>query len=103
MSNRKRIHTTYAAQLKASHLQQIEILTGGGRRDYEAILQFSAAAGFCKAEERTALALVQLDWNAAAAVWTIGTAPRSLFAHLPGCGCPLADGTSRLTGADGCA
>ena len=89
MSNRKRIHTTYAAQLKASHLQQIEILTGGGRRDYEAILQFSAAAGFNDSEEHSALAMMRAGWTAAAAVWTVGCARRSLFADLPGCGCPV--------------
>jgi hypothetical protein len=89
MSNRKIIHVTYAAQLKAAHIEQIEILTGGGRRPYEAIVQFAAAAHFSKEETDSAVAMVRKGWTAAAAAWTVGRAPRSLFAHLPMCGCPV--------------
>jgi hypothetical protein len=89
MSDRKIADTDFAAELKASHLQQIEILTGGARRDYEAVLQFAAAARMGQVEEASALKLASQGWTAAAAVWTVGNARRSLFAYLPTCGCPV--------------
>ena len=46
MSNRKRIHTTYAAQLKAAHLQQIEILATPTADPYQTVSRFAEAAYF---------------------------------------------------------
>ena len=100
MSNRKRIHTTYAAQLKAAHLQQIEILATPTADPYQTVSRFAEAAYFNGNEEQSALAMVQKGWSAAAAVWTVGSAPRSLFAHLPGCSCPVRERLTRGWFAD---
>jgi hypothetical protein len=93
MSNRSETDITFAAELKAAHLAQIEALTAPGLNRFVRAERFMQAARFgvrsiiyvremlmkCRATE------VSVAW----AVWTKGSAPYSLFGNMPGCNCPV--------------
>jgi hypothetical protein len=91
MSNRTEAEVTFAAELKAGHLAQIEALTAPGLTREERIWRFMNAARF-HGVERTIMSIgLETHPNATAAYfcWSIGTPLYSLFAHLPGCACPV--------------
>jgi hypothetical protein len=86
---RQRDERDLASELVLAHLAQIEALTGPYTSE-EAVLKFAEAAWFRNHETESAFAThSQMGWSAAAAVWTVGSAPLSLFAYLPACGCPV--------------
>jgi len=95
MSNRNEADITFAAELKAAHLAQIEALTAPGLTDGERAERFMAAARFDATEYglvhdiRLSKRYAVLGGRAAYAVWCIGSARYSLFGDMPGCGCPV--------------
>jgi hypothetical protein len=93
MSNRTEADITYAAELKAAHIAQIEALTAPGLSDSERLTRFSQAARFdAKWTEEVAVAFHSQrthSFDVAYVCWTVGQAPYSLFADLPGCSCPV--------------
>lgn len=99
MSNRTQAEVTYAAELKAAHLAQIEALTAPGLTDDERTKRFMTAARFNDAQRISVLDERALRKNCgcahcrnypvASTVWAIADAPYSLFANLPGCECPV--------------
>jgi hypothetical protein len=95
MSDRQIADVTYAARLKAAHIAQIDILMPrpsyiGRLGHIERVHAFANAAEFDDGQFQSAVAIVhKQNYTAAAAVWSVGLAPLSLFANLPGCGCPV--------------
>lgn len=90
MSNRTPDHITAEAEMRLSHMAQIEALTRPGLDDDERVEMFGAAAGFNKQDwEKAWSHLNKLRDQPAFSVWVIGGAEKSLFAYLPGCGCPV--------------
>lgn len=88
MSNRIEDQISAQAELRLSHLAQIEALTVPGLTSQERVERFAAAASF---------SIQELWWSldglerrgAAKNVWFRGRAAKSLFANLPGCDCPV--------------
>jgi hypothetical protein len=92
MSNRTIEQANAMAELRASHLAQIEALTGSGTES-ERLARFLDA---CNADaiQRVFARTVRMTsrgsvYSAAITAWLFGDNPRSLFAFLPGCGCPV--------------
>lgn len=89
MSNRTPDQITAEAEMRLSHMAQIEALTMKGLSERERVERFGKAASLGKD---------MIDWcvgrlavaSAAWAVWNYsGERECSLFAHLPGCYCPV--------------
>lgn len=91
MSNRTEADISAQAELRLSHLAQIEALTKPGLTKHERVRQFAKAAEFEDSSVGYALSHL-VDNTAAKAVWRNGGPPKSLFANLPGCGCPVIAG-----------
>jgi len=89
MSNRMTKQISLAAELRASHLAQMEALLASGLSDEERVRAFGKAAEF--SEEGVRKWIEELNWgrSPAKAVWYAGHYPKSLFAHLPNCNCPV--------------
>lgn len=101
MSNRTLDQLSAMAELRASHLAQIEVLTAPGLSDWERVKRFICAAQFCghglqrRLGQDHAECLLRCGLSPAAAIWYVsGYTPKSLFAHLPGCYCPVMEGLS---------
>jgi hypothetical protein len=90
MSNRTQTSTDFAAELRVAHLAQIDALTRPGLTDDERKELFGKAADFNRLNWCYVNA-VSSRRSAAYAVWTIGSAPKSLFGNLPGCRCPVSE------------
>lgn len=91
MSNRTQDQITAEAEMRLSHMAQIEALTMKGLSEKERVRRFGNAAGFDEAA--IAHALRWLSFNSAArAVWLNGNCEKSLFGSLPGCRCPTYEG-----------
>ena len=88
MSNRTEAQISAQADLRMSHLAQIEALTRPGLSDCDRLEEFARAAGFTEDELWVARHMAK-DCSPARAVWGQGGAQRSLFASLPGCRCPV--------------
>jgi hypothetical protein len=94
MSNRTEAEVTFAAELKAAHLAQIDALTAPGLTRRERVRRFLEAARFPPDQRHAVLANCCecagcRDITAAYIVWREGLAPYSLFGNLPGCCCPV--------------
>jgi hypothetical protein len=106
MSNRTEDQSTFAAELKAAHLAQIEALTMPGLTKLERIERFATAARFYETQRQEAIESARAtcdcckDNSAAGICWREGAAPYSLFADLPGCRCPVMEvmGGAKLEG-----
>lgn len=93
MSNRTEADVSAQAELRASHLAQIEVLTKPGLTEPERIKRFFEAAGYDdEFNQKTSVGLLEFGYSAAHAVWIWGHIERSLFANLPGCSCPVLEG-----------
>lgn len=90
MSNRIQEQINAAPTMRLSHLAQIDALTKEGPDDVERVKLFIDAAGFEGDWRLWALSgVIKRGWSPAFSVWRNGFAPLSLFAHLPGCACPV--------------
>jgi hypothetical protein len=92
MSNRTIEQANAMAELRTSHLAQIEALTGPGTES-ERLERFFGA---CNADtiQRACARTVWMAtrgnvYSAAKTAWLFGDNQRSLFAYLPNCGCPV--------------
>lgn len=91
MSNRTQDQITAEAEMRLSHIAQIEALTTKGLSEQERVRRFGNAAGFDEAAIRHALQWLPFN-SAARAVWLWGSCENSLFGNLPGCRCPTYEG-----------
>jgi hypothetical protein len=91
MSNRTIEQANAMAELRTSHLAQIEALTGPGTES-EQLERFLNA---CNADEIQRVfaritCMASRGYSAAKTAWLFGDNQRSLFAFLPAdCGCPV--------------
>lgn len=85
MSNRTTDQISEAAAWRACYLRQIEILTDPKLSDREKVERFAEAAGY---ERERAVEELRSE-PLILAVWRTGDVEHSLFADLPGCGCPV--------------
>lgn len=78
------------AEYELSWEEQIDALTAPGLSDEERVMRF------CEAAELDAefwpLLIVGYGDAPAPACWQLGMYPKSLFADLPGCKCPVLEG-----------
>jgi hypothetical protein len=93
MSNRTIDQVNEAAEYRVSHLAQIEALTMPGLNDYERVKRFGEAVGeagiYIYVYDSYCRLSCGLRPSPARAVWELGKLPKSLFADLPGCECPV--------------
>lgn len=89
MSNRTEDQISAQAELRLSHLAQIEALTKPGLSDRKRVEMFSEAAGLSNLERSISFDLLVYRDSPARTVWSWGEPQRSLFANLPGCRCPV--------------
>ena len=89
MSNRTIEQADLAAELRISHLAQIEALTKPGLSDKERLELFADAAGFDKAHKISLMISVFPNYSVSRNAWGYGIFEKSLFAYLPGCMCPV--------------
>lgn len=88
--------TSKAAEMKTSHLLQIEALLEEGLSDPQRVAKFTHALGLTAAFEHCVLAEMHLcssfEHSAAHALWNCsGPYEQSLFSDLPGCECPVVE------------
>lgn len=104
MSNRTIDQANELAEYKLSHEAQIDALTRPGLTDEERVRLFAEAAGFSERATRTAqrycgsyydernIPAPSKTYTPGMSVWEFGGYPKSLFADLPLCKCPVLEG-----------
>ncbi|HVR57578.1 MAG TPA: hypothetical protein VMT72_12210 [Pseudolabrys sp.] len=88
MSNRTEDQISARAELRLSHLAQIEALTKPGLAPLDRIQRFADAAEFSDKDRMEAQWSLRMH-SYAVAVWLQAEPQKSLFANLPGCKCPV--------------